>query len=135
MATLDDVRSLGYTVDLVAPANELHADVYVISGFGITTNYVQADDQATIDSLADTAAHTERKFQFEQPEASAARFKIIRAGFAVTRPDPTVDVFTIAAAPAPAPAAAAAAVALAPLDVPLSGLKPADLVTHAALVS
>lgn len=60
MATITDVLALGYEAPLAMPG------VYYVSGFGIST-YVNADDQAQIDSLADPVLHAERVRQFKAP--------------------------------------------------------------------
>ena len=63
-ATIDDVRVLGYTVeDALTLAGVV---VYRVEGYGVST-MVRADDLATIDSLADPAAHAERETQSLPP--------------------------------------------------------------------
>lgn len=66
MAALTDVQALGYVVTEARPSTDDSAAVMYVTGFGLET-YVAADDQATIDSLADPAAFAARRQWFENP--------------------------------------------------------------------
>jgi hypothetical protein len=70
--------------------------VYVLSGPGIERLYLREDDQATIDALADPAAHAERVYQHDNPRAMAAAGAVAAHGFPVDRPDAGADTFTVA---------------------------------------
>lgn len=105
MATLDDLRRLGYEVN-VTPGPVEGMTIASVTGFGMYNNQTrcksdgtgwEGSDQEALDSWADPAAHTERKFQAEHPDWHSARGEIERKGYIVERPDPTVDVFTIRA--------------------------------------
>lgn len=91
--TIADIEALGYEVG-IAQERDDGTKVYFVSGFGVQT-YVAGDDQEAIDSLADPAGHTERKFQQEQPDAHEARVELRGKGYEVERGDPTTDLFDV----------------------------------------
>jgi hypothetical protein len=64
--TLDDIRALGYTVEVAQPFEGEPFTVYRVEGFGVST-MLRDDDQEAIDSLADPDAHRERERQARQP--------------------------------------------------------------------
>jgi hypothetical protein len=117
-ATIDDLRALGYDVRVQFEYGD-GCKVWVISGWGMYNNGLGSDCdegfQATLDRMADPAAHTERVFQIEQPVASAARFAIRSKGYEIERPDATINVFAIRGGEVDlvAPAAELAALAVA----------------------
>jgi hypothetical protein len=105
MATVDDIRALGYEVAVV-PGPIDGMTIASVTGFGMYNNQARckadgtgwdASDQEALDSWANPATHTESKFQFEHPEWHAARNAIQQKGYIVERADPTQDVFTIRA--------------------------------------
>ena len=86
MAAIDDLRDLGYTV------TEIGGGTYRVVGYGIESTFTETE----LAGLADPAAHTERAFQFNSPEAADVRRELILTEHTVVRPDPLVDVFDVA---------------------------------------
>lgn len=78
---------LGYTVE---PARE-GGNTYRVVG-PATATYVESNDAAALKALADPAAHEERVFQADHPEAAAAIVDLRNAGFDVRRDGDTVTV-------------------------------------------
>lgn len=69
MATLDDIRALGYTVEVAHPFTGFAA--YEVVGPGLSTQVrarpdgtgVEIEDQRAIDSFANPQLHAERVYQ------------------------------------------------------------------------
>lgn len=91
--TIADVQALGYET---APAFTIgNKAFYVISGFGLRL-YVGDTDTDTLDSITDPAGDTERKFQFNRPDAATARETLEAHGCTVARLAPTTNAFAVA---------------------------------------
>lgn len=124
--SISDLEAAGYDVGIARPSDSIASpNVYSVSGKGFANLQVcvtpdagvgaSDDDQGVLDALADPAARAEREFQCDYPEAAGARGDLVGKGYAVDRPDPNVDVFTISGGGA---------------DV--TGVDPAGLVAQAA---
>jgi hypothetical protein len=81
---VETIWALGYEISEHGPG-------YWVKGFGTSSYFAESD----LDSLADAELHVERKFQFEHPEACAARRDLIRRGYDVCRPDPLRNEFKV----------------------------------------
>lgn len=141
--TIETISGLGYKTGLARKhtADPTTPDVYLVRGPEMET-YVSIDpvtgggmtaaDQQAIDSLADPATRCEREFQHNCPDAAAARVELVTHGYTVERPDPNVEVFTIAGGksdlkdidPEGLIAQAGALPSLVPAPVPVSPVAP-----------
>jgi hypothetical protein len=113
MATIDDMRSLGYAVGVAFPTDDDHV-VYNVSGFGVQM-YFRDDDEDALTSICDPYAHADRCFQFNNPEAQVVRMQLVQNGYAVTL-DPKTGLLSVVGG-----------------STKLTKLAPADLVAQAEL--
>lgn len=98
-ALLSDLTALGYTVSAATQCeNAAHAwvNVWYVSGFGMGAYLSECDPdfQATVDSIANPAAHCNRKWSYTHPDQVDAWSAIAQLGW-TTSADKCGDVFTV----------------------------------------
>lgn len=106
-ATLDDLRSLGYTVvkasDCQAGVDAKGAPVWKttwsVGGFGVSTYLSECSGsfQAELDSLANPTVHYERRWQHEHPDQLQAAQTIAAKCYSIGRTAPATDSWRITA--------------------------------------
>lgn len=79
-AQLRKLQDLGYSVEKPRETG----DTYRVTG-PATDTYVEGTDADALAALVDPAAHEERVFQAEHPEAAAAVVDLLNAGYDVHR--------------------------------------------------
>lgn len=104
-ASLDDLRSLGYTVakasDCSAGRDNAGAEVFKttwsVSGFGVSTYLSECSGsfQSELDSLANPAVHYERRWQAEHPDQVQAAQTIAAKCYSIGRTAPATDSWRI----------------------------------------